>query len=212
MTTEVQVCAVQQASNCFRRRSCKRELDTRVQQPQGLLNTRQTCAACEAVTRESYPHWPKGWCGDFPVLNRETASCHTVAGTWLASLRRVLALGHARKLPSHRPTGKVNDRAFMGMMAVGFRWLQTRRRQNANLPRATGDSPNAGKQVAEDSRLLVRFQPCLPEPCGFPFLSHFRSGCWKRVAEPRECSMFSLGGFLCFPLFPFVLCSIKAGK
>lgn len=39
------------------------------------------------------------------------------------------------------------------------------------------------------------------EPCGFSFLSSFRSGRWKRVAGPRVCSIFSLGGFLCFPSF-----------
>lgn len=201
MTTEVQVCAVQQASNCFRRRSCKRDLDTRVQQPQGLLNTRQTCAACEAVTRESYPHWPKGWCGDFPVLNRETASCHRCAGTWLAPLRRVLALGHARQATAHRPTGKVNDNPLTGIALV-----------NA-LPE---DQPASWvrRVVKSLARVTTRLATVQyhSEDCGFPFLSHFRSGCWKRIAEPRECSMFSLGGFLCFLLFPLVLCSIKAGK
>lgn len=65
------------------------DLDTRVQQPLGLLNTRLTCAACGAVTRGSYPHWPNGWCGDFPnpLLNRSewrTGMQRSVQGRFLA--------------------------------------------------------------------------------------------------------------------------------
>ena len=39
-----------------------------------------------------------------PPVNRKTALCHTVAGTWVALFRGMLPLGHARtdKLTGHR--------------------------------------------------------------------------------------------------------------
>lgn len=199
MTTTIQVCHVQQASNCFRRRSCKRDLDTRVQQPQGLLNTRQTCAACEAVTRESYPHWPKGWCGDFPLLNRKTALRHTVAGTWRAPLRRVLALGHAENSQSTGQQMKENVSPLTGArksQCIGERDTRDGKAIRFALTHSEPRQWNSG---------TLRHS----EDCGFLSLFHFRSDCCKRVTGSMECSTFLLGGFSCFLLSLLVLISLS---
>ena len=45
-------------------------------------------------------------------LNLDTASCHRLAGTWLAPLRRVLALGHARTDQLTGQQEKENERAL----------------------------------------------------------------------------------------------------
>jgi len=56
---------VQSASVADNVAICQSTLETRVQPPQGWLNTRLTCAACGAVTRGSYPCQPNGGHGDF---------------------------------------------------------------------------------------------------------------------------------------------------
>lgn len=55
---------------------CRTHLETRVQPPQGRLNTCLTCNACAVASRESYPHRAIG-VEIFKLLNRDTASCHS---------------------------------------------------------------------------------------------------------------------------------------
>lgn len=78
--------------------------------------------------------------------NRETASCHTVAGTCGAPLRRVLWLGHARKHPSYRPTVKENDSALNGHDSSG------------KLPRHFRSGTKASSVVEAQVHYLGRLQ------------------------------------------------------
>ena len=47
---------------------------------------------------------------------------------------------------------------------------------------------------------------CHSEPCGFLFLSLFRSGCWKRIAGPQGMLQSLLGGIALFSLFLDFFC------
>lgn len=101
---------VQQAVAARNTRTCQNEtLDTQVHPAQGgLLNTsRLTCARVRGGHLRIVSTLVNSLGGDFLLghscqtrakcpLNPETVSGHTVAGTWVARLRAMLLLGHAR--------------------------------------------------------------------------------------------------------------------
>lgn len=155
--------------------------------------------AWEADPSGSYPAGLiAGW-GFFPVqMSREPASRHMSAETWRAPLRRVLAIGHAETSKSTGQQVTENDRALNPSAA----WRSIHAGSVAD-----GLAPWWVLSTVKPPIAEVAFGPMDSEPCGFPFLSHSRSGGWKRIAAPRECSMFSLGGLLCSLLFPFLLIS-----
>lgn len=175
--TKVDGLRVQQASNCFKKRStCKRDLDTRVQQPYGLLNTRQTCAACEAVTRESYPSRLKNRDGDFLPLNRDTASCHTVAGTWAARLRAMLppAVANEQHEAPHRKE-KENVSPLTGVALANAKLAARVRRVVKSLIRVTTRLATA-QHHSVDCGFLLHFRLALASPIrgrGLSYLSRF---------------------------------------
>jgi hypothetical protein len=145
------------------RRICQNiNLDARVQLGQSWLNARLTCARMRLGHLWIVPAPINSRGGDYFQLNRETASCHRFAGTWRAFLREVLALAVRRCSPSHTPrNGSLdtpseqemeNVRALHG--ACGFKFVV--------------------KPLA--SRAALRIPSAHhSEPCGFLFLSHFRS-------------------------------------
>lgn len=113
MATEIQICGVQ--PDTTDRTQCKHRvtLDAQVQPPVGWLNTCLTRAACGGGhLRIVSTSASDGGCGDFPALNRETASCNTVAGKWAARLRAMLPLGHAENSQSTGQQTKENVRAL----------------------------------------------------------------------------------------------------
>lgn len=180
MKTLVHIYSVQQVSNTLHNTvwKCSKHLETRVQPALRLLNTCQTYAVCGLVTLESYPSRCNSRGGDFLSLNRETASCHTVAGTWLAPLWRVLALGHAR---TKRLTGQ---QVKENVSPLGSRLLH-------QLNRKAGDArQNSGNTRQRKPR---RAQADHSEDCGF--LSLFRQSLFQ--------SFKGVGGFSL--LFVFVL-------
>ena len=66
--------------------ACRIYLETRVQPPCGRLNTCQTCNACGAVTRGSYPYRANAWYGDFlPPVEPTDGSGETNAANQLGS-------------------------------------------------------------------------------------------------------------------------------
>lgn len=105
--------------------------------------------------------------------------------------RRLAARGHARKLPSHRPTGTENDRALTAgieLRLVRHQFLLAGTRAND-----LGEG-NQGSSQCQHS-----------EPCGFLFLSLLGLAYCRTEADSTGLPMFSLGGFLCFCSFGFVL-------
>lgn len=118
--------------------------------------------------------------GCFFALNPELVTGHMQIKTCRALLRSVLGLGHARKLPSHRPTGKDNDRA---LNVSGWKFCK--------VHPSSRDSLGGHECVASQEH---------SEPCGFLFLFHLWAGAslWLlRVA------LLFLGGIPLFLLFRF---------
>lgn len=183
---------VQQVVSTYRQSACQNELfKTQVQPAQCLLNTRKPCA-CVGVGNLSFvPALVKSRGGSFLLgdsrqtralpLNRETASCHTVAGTCAACLWAMLRLGHARKPKSHRPTVKENVsplNAFRASirrpaMAVKLPALK----ESGQIRRLLATSCDGQSQQVAPLRLRrVRKHQSYDkrgahsEDCGFPFL------------------------------------------
>ncbi len=124
------------------------------------------------------------------VSNRETASCHTVAGTcagrpWALDLRP----GAREDLPTHRPNETVNVRALEATSSDVF-----------------GATEGCVSQTPLNRESLNVASSALRFAFSFPL----RSGCWKRIAGPRECSTFSLGGFLCLSFSVSVLFCVRS--
>jgi len=123
----------------------------------------------------------------FKAPNRETASCHTVAGTCAAPSRRMLRLGHARKQTSHRPTWKENDSALncwaswcnvktrasvkIRVSACCCPGLRTFRRKTHRCDEVSS-LPN-GTQHRCGLRVQIPPKAASSEHCGFPLLSDF---------------------------------------
>lgn len=116
------------------------------------------------------------------TLNPDTGSGHSRLETCGAAIRGVLRLGHARTSQLTGQQEQENVRALHGVPS--------------GLPEMTGC-----KRSCRNANALSLRAAHHSEPCGFSFLSSFRSGCWKRIAGPGVCSVVSLGGFLSFPVF-----------
>ncbi len=112
MSQKLQIVAVQCAN--AQHSKCNRDLDTQVQPPQGTLNTRLAYAVCATASCGSSPPRLNSLGGSFPSpsLNRETASCHSGAGTWVAPLRGMLPVGYARTSQLTGQQEKENVRAL----------------------------------------------------------------------------------------------------
>jgi hypothetical protein len=120
------------------------------------------------------PALAKAWAVTFPQsMDLETASRHTVAGTWTARLRAVLPLGHAG---TDRPTGQretEND--------CPLDWHPRRRKGGKSFTmrgctQAQPASPvRIGWQNAADGKAQARATGANSEDSGFLFLSLFRA-------------------------------------
>lgn len=100
MNSRVHICRVQLVGLTVHNSKCKREeFGSQLQRRHGdWLNTScRARAACGVVSMRIAPARIQTLCGEFlPLLSRKTALRDTVAGTWRACLRAVLAVGHAR--------------------------------------------------------------------------------------------------------------------
>lgn len=189
-------CFSVQTALCLRRNN--NFLDTQDHPPHGRLDT--CLKRCDASWR-TLGNLPRtNSVGARPIcrLNPATVAGHTVAETWAARLRAMLPRGAREDIPTHRPLERENDCPLNGRMA--------RRPVSASMQNPLRHPKAKGETVSRCGEALI---PCAHSgDSGFPFLSHFRSGCAKRVGEPRVCFTFSLGGFLCFLLFLSVLISL----
>lgn len=172
----------------IKRVRCRRETRRRVQVEPILLrpfsHAKPRTGSHRSPTRNLTTERPFS----LAALNPDTGSGHSRPGTYGAPLwraKRSLRLGHARH--SHR-TGQQetkNARALTG---------NEKRFSDCEIPLKV-------ERTSLTNDRTVTSGHCHSEPCGFLLLSSFKSGCWKRIAEPRVCSVVSLGGFLSFPVF-----------
>ena len=64
-------------------------------------------------------------------------------------------------------------------------------------------SGHARKETLTGQQEMENVRALNSEPCGFPFLSHFRSGGGKRIAAPRDMLHLFLGGLPLFSALSF---------
>lgn len=126
-------------------------------------------------------------------LNPETVSGHTVAGTWVARLRAMLPLGHARTSKLTGQQMKENVSALNAGNARG-------RTEHLRPIKLSGNQPAKGRDAT-----ACRYQHS--EHCGFLSLSHFMG--WRLLLTPQGLPYFFPGGAFCFLLFLFVLISLS---
>lgn len=185
-------CSAQQGVTYTHNGTCKREdLHSRPQRRFGVLlsTSRQARAACGSVGPRMASASINSRGGEFPpLLSHETASCDNSAGTWLARLWAMLAVGHARKHPSHRPTRQRKRQSFACC--------------SPSMP-TTPVAPVDVMPRQHAIRATLRLQHA--EDCGFLCLFHFRSGLLETCCRAKGKLQLLLGGLLCFLLFLFVL-------
>ena len=113
----------------------------------------------------------------FSHANPEPVTGDRFTETRLARLWAVLMSGHARK-----------------ETLTGQQEMENVRALNATIL-------NCGEPVATEAYPMQEWRHS--EPCGFPFLSHFRSGGGKRIAAPRDMLHLFLGGLPLFSALSF---------
>jgi len=116
----IQIEHVQQDDSILHTKTClvKNHLETWSQlRPGVLLNTsRQARNACRISPPRIVPASVNSRCGDFLLLSRETASCHTVGRNMVGSTSVDAGVRARGDIPIHRPTERRKTSApFVGL-------------------------------------------------------------------------------------------------
>lgn len=164
------------------RNVCETSLET---EGQPALMASLNTSPCAYVRMWAGPFWIVSTLanrlgGDFPSLNRDTASCHTVRRNMVGPASAG-ACGRAREdIQTHRPTEKENVSPLTAALL--------------GLPEMTGSKRTRCKSPMRRHYESVRHS----EDCGFLFLSHFMSD----NSNMRRLGLlyFLLGGVSCFLL------------
>lgn len=186
MKTMNQFCIVQR-DEYVPHSKCKRDLDSQLQRRHGvLLNTsRRARAACGVASLRIAPTVANRYGGEFllghscqtralPSLNRETASCDTVAETYAGRLRALMTAVRAREETKISPASKQRKTTVLRMLQSEYaddsgdsgrlRASSTCNQSNAETATCGGLRFSFALSTAFD--LPVRGR-------GFPFLSRF---------------------------------------
>ncbi len=187
---------VHRVEHSITRRTWQQVLDTQAHPPQGSVNTCLPCFACGAESCGSSPSRLNRLDGSFTSVNRETASCHSGAGTWVALLRGMLSVGYAR---NSQLTGQQQNENVSPLNPDA---VPRTPEQGARGKRLKARGQALGRRCKERDEVRRKSPQQDSEDCGFPFAlflfrlvaSQFflRGTCFCFL-----CSLFFLLRFLC---------------